>query len=176
VKVIRAVPADATAIAELHVATWRDAYRGQLPDTLLDSLDVSHRSRFWSDVLDDQHNVLIAIHDSVLVGFCSLIPSRDSDGTGRNVAEIAALYVSSKHWRRGVGSALCDRAFKVAADSKYSSITLWVLSSNTAGIHFYEAIGFTRDGTTKAEVDSNGFTYSEIRMRRELNIADSKHE
>ena len=31
---------DARAIAEVHVASWRWAYRGQLPDDLLDGLSV----------------------------------------------------------------------------------------------------------------------------------------
>ena len=45
-----ATPDDARGIAEVHVAGWRWAYRGQMPDALLDSLSVEDRAekrRVW---------------------------------------------------------------------------------------------------------------------------------
>ncbi len=36
----RAVPDDARSIAEVHVETWRAAYRGMVSDSVLDALDV----------------------------------------------------------------------------------------------------------------------------------------
>jgi len=38
-----ATPEDARAIAEVHVASWRYAYRGLLPDDVLDRLSVEER-------------------------------------------------------------------------------------------------------------------------------------
>jgi len=42
-----AVPADARAIAEIHVASWRSAYRGLLPDSLLDAMSVDELEQRW---------------------------------------------------------------------------------------------------------------------------------
>jgi hypothetical protein len=42
-----AVLQDAPAIAAVHVATWRDAYAGLLPDDFLDGLDVDQRAERW---------------------------------------------------------------------------------------------------------------------------------
>ena len=46
---------DARAIAEVHVASWRWAYRGQVPDRILDELSVDEREAIWRAAL---HNDL----------------------------------------------------------------------------------------------------------------------
>ena len=48
----RAEPSDAGAIAEVRVSSWRSAYRGLLPDSLLDALsvpDIASRWKAWSE-------------------------------------------------------------------------------------------------------------------------------
>ncbi|MBI5268002.1 MAG: GNAT family N-acetyltransferase, partial [candidate division Zixibacteria bacterium] len=42
-----ATPADAPAIAELHAASWRTAYRGVLSDTYLDGNIIDERTAVW---------------------------------------------------------------------------------------------------------------------------------
>ena len=121
-----------------------------MPDAILDALDVSKRADFWRGVLSADHSVFVAVRDTSIVGFCSLIASRDDDAVDGAVAEIAALYVCSRHWRCGVARALCSHAFAASATAGYSSITLWVLASNSPAISFYAAVGFVRDGVTKA--------------------------
>jgi hypothetical protein len=39
----RASQSDARAIAEVHVASWRETYRGIVPDAFLDALSVAER-------------------------------------------------------------------------------------------------------------------------------------
>ena len=41
--------ADAPKIAHIHVETWRTAYRGQIPDTVLDAPDVERRTALWRE-------------------------------------------------------------------------------------------------------------------------------
>jgi hypothetical protein len=51
-----AVPQDATRIAEVHVASWRVAYRGLMPDNLLQQLDAESRANVWRELLENpQH-------------------------------------------------------------------------------------------------------------------------
>ena len=42
-RIREAVPADARAMAEIHVRSWQAAYRGQLTDDYLDGLSVEDR-------------------------------------------------------------------------------------------------------------------------------------
>ena len=169
----RATDADANEIADIHVSTWRDAYRGHMPDAILDTLDVPQRARFWRGVLSAEHSIIVAVSDSAIVGFCSLAASRDDDAIPGTVAEIAALYVRSRHWRCGAGRALCSHAFAASAAAGYSSITLWVLASNSSARSFYAAVGFVHDGATKARRMSD-FICEELRMRRALPLPNGR--
>ncbi len=129
-----ATVADAHHIASVHVETWRTAYRGQISDTVLDSLDVERREAFWRERLARAGSpVYVAEEDGVVIGFCDLSPSRDKDADPKKVAEIVAIYVLPRHGRRGAGRALCDCALAEARRRGWESVTLWALASNLGG-------------------------------------------
>lgn len=157
---------DAPKIAHIHVETWRAAYRGQIPDAVLDALDVERRAIFWRErVKQEQGLVLVAEDDGCIKGFCDLAPSRDNDADPKVVAEIVAIYVLPRHWRNGAGWALCDRALAEARRCGYKAVTLWVLASNGAARCFYEAMGFSMDGATKTDKTKDGSDLHEVRFR-----------
>ena len=153
---------DVGAIARIHVHTWRHAYRGIVPDALLDSLDETKSASRVVSWLDAGKVALVAERQGSLVGFCSLLPSRDADapaGTG----EVAAIYVSPDQARRGAGRALLD-ASMAAARGRYPVLTLWVLADNAAARRFYTTVGFVDDGGRK-QVVLGGARLEEIRYR-----------
>jgi GNAT superfamily N-acetyltransferase len=145
-----ATPLDVDSIAQLHVRAWQAAYRGLLPDALLANLTPEKRLPIWtSAVVNPAACVLLAMSESnELLGFCSLLPSRDPDATD-GTAEVTALYVDPNVWRSGVGGALIDAAVESASARGDSTLTLWVLSENTRARAFYEARDFQADGHTK---------------------------
>ncbi len=71
--ILPAQPADAVAIATLHVESWRSAYRGLLPDAFLDGAVVEDRMNLWRERLNgaaaDRQLVLKAISRGALAGF-----------------------------------------------------------------------------------------------------------
>lgn len=147
-----AEPSDSSAIARIHVLTWRAAYRGHIPDGVLDTLDINQRTTFWRKRLAKPPGwVFVAELNRTAVGFCDLIPARDQDADPTRVAEIAAIYVLAEHWRKGLGRALCCRALAEAKAHNHTSVTLWVLASHSPARVFYECLGFTVDGATKID-------------------------
>jgi hypothetical protein len=77
-------PGDARAIAEVHVASWRHAYRGLLPDDYLDRLSVEERERTRREHLEDPSSgwgTLVVDDGGRVVGFSTYGPSRDQDAT-----------------------------------------------------------------------------------------------
>jgi ribosomal protein S18 acetylase RimI-like enzyme len=145
-------PADVQAIASLHVATWRAAYRGQIPDAVLDALSVERRAEYWRKrVTSEKWPVVVAAEGDSVIGFCDLIPSDDKDADSRTVAQIVGMYVSPAHWRKGAGRALCESAQAQARSRGIKTVTLWVLASNTDARHFYERIGFSLDGAEQMD-------------------------
>ena len=49
-----ATPADAAAIAGVHVRSWQAAYRGIVPDEVLDGLSLPDREQRWRSILRAQ--------------------------------------------------------------------------------------------------------------------------
>lgn len=159
--------ADAQRIAQIHVETWRTAYRGQISDAVLDALSVEDRAAFWRERLTQAKDSVFVAEDSGVIGFCDLVPSRDKDGR-QAVGEIVAIYVLSQHWRQGAGQALCDHALAEARRRGYEAVTLWSLASNSSARRFYEVMGFSLDGATKTEKASDGSDLHEVRYRRRV--------
>jgi ribosomal protein S18 acetylase RimI-like enzyme len=142
------------------------AYRGQMPDAVLDALNEERRTVFWQERLTQERGrVFVAEDGGRIVGFCDFIPSRDKDADPQAVAEIAAIYVLPEHWRKGVGRTLCKSVLVEAGRRSYQAVTLWVLASNAAARHFYEALGFSLDGATKTEKAADGSDLHEVRFR-----------
>ena len=71
VRVRRAVVDDAEAIERIRTDTWRAAYRGLMPDSVLDGLgyDATRRRAFMS-ALSAHQFVLVAEDDGAMGGFC----------------------------------------------------------------------------------------------------------
>jgi RimJ/RimL family protein N-acetyltransferase len=146
-----ATPDDARAIAEVHVASWRWAYRGELPAEFLDGLTVDDREREWHEWLTPEQGAgtLVALEGGAVVGFCSFGPSRDDDAD-EQTAEVRTIYLREEVAGRGVGRDLFASANDRLRDLGYRRATLWVMSSNERSRRFYERAGWSWDGRTSA--------------------------
>ena len=161
---------DAHAIARVHVASWKKAYRGQLPDELLDDLSVDARTSRWKKILSDPaggSRALVAEDDAEVLGFASFGRTRDADEDSTRVAEISAIYIHPDAWRQGIGGELLDRSLTELEREGFEVATLWVLESNRRGRDFYEAKGWRDDGGRKVDERPN-VTFHEMRYRTEL--------
>jgi ribosomal protein S18 acetylase RimI-like enzyme len=161
-----ATPDDARAIAEIHVASWQEGYRGQLPDSYLKSLSADARETRWAQSLRDGASVLLVEHAGKPLGFVSYGPSRDDDAPETG-GEIYGLYVHPHAWSTGKGQQLHDGALAALGASGSTVVTLWVLTSNDRAQRFYSRHGWQLDGATKT-VELDGVTLSEVRYKRAL--------
>ncbi len=147
VEIREAVLGDALAIAEVHVASWRWAYRGQLPDETLDSLDVAEREARWREVIPEPTTiVIVAVDDGSVVGFVSAGPTDDDDDPPSS-GELGALYLEQRAVGRGVGRRLLERAVDDMRSAGLDRGSLWVLEANARARRFYERAGWVWDGT-----------------------------
>src|SRR6478736_1330428 len=76
----RASIADAPALARVHVAAWRAAYVGVMPDAFLADLDEARFARGWVSNLEDRvATTLVGIgNDGRVDGFASVGAARDA--------------------------------------------------------------------------------------------------
>jgi ribosomal protein S18 acetylase RimI-like enzyme len=167
IEVRRATERDIEPVARVQVEAWRSAYRGLIPDAVIEARGLEERKQRWTQVISQPaHDLLVAVRADRVIGFCSLIPSRDAGAT-KETGEIAALYVAPEHWRTGAGRQLMRAGGQAARERGYRELTLWVLSSNTRARAFYESMGLVSDGAEKLE-RSNGHALHELRYRRSL--------
>ena len=119
--------ADADAIAALHAASWRSAYRGIFKDsTLGPALDDERRTHWRSKLaaMMPDDTVLIAGD----VGFIAVWAEGDP-GFG---AYIDNLHVRPERRSAGLGRRLLGDAMRRVAGRGESGAYLWVFDGNTA--------------------------------------------
>jgi GNAT superfamily N-acetyltransferase len=187
-------PDEARAIAEVHVVSWRAAYRGLLPAEVLDGISVDGRERMWAGILRDpapRRAVLVAAEDAKVLGFAALGPSRVAElaveaGTTEGIAEgtveattaetgieietgeVYALYLHPDHWGTGLGARLHTAGLRRLREYGFVSAVLWVLAGNERALAFYRRAGWTEDGGTKLDHGPGGAELDEIRLTRTL--------
>lgn len=129
---------DASAIAHVHVESWRTTYAGIVPDAYLAGLDEILRARLWQEWLAGSALVLVAEKDGHVVGFAH-------GGSNREAledcdAELYSVYLLREAQRHGVGSALLRTIASALFERGFRSMAVWVLERNPAR-SFYEKMG-----------------------------------
>lgn len=148
---------------EVRLATWRAAYRGLVPDPVLDELVVTPDlvAARTAMAQDPEHALQVALVDGVVVGIAAAGPPRDEDLHPADVTELGALYVLPEHWGAGHGRSLLEA---VLARRPRPTQVLWVLEGNDRARAFYASCGFTCDGRRRTE--HLGAPVAEVRMAR----------
>ncbi len=139
-------PADAAAIARVHVETWRAAYAGIVPDASLGAMTESKQALQWNNTIRRAvapEAVLVAESSDLpggrIVGFGSCGRARKRPGTG----EVFTLYVAPDWQGRGIGRRLLHGLLAKLKTGGLNEALVWVLSDNPARF-FYEAMGGRR--------------------------------
>lgn len=133
----RARPGDASAIAQVHVRSWRESYRGLVPDAYLAQLSVAGHERHWRQTFAAGGWAFVAEWEQRVVGFASGGLSR----ARRDISgELYLLYVLRASQGRGVGRALFDACHYELARCGHRGLLVWVLAENPAR-GFYERLG-----------------------------------
>lgn len=145
----RARQMDAMGIAAVHVAAWRSAYAGILPDTYLARLSMPRQTVYYDSMIRrTDTGVFVATASGIdvppgerprIVGFTTAAPSWTANphlGEG----EIATLYVLDDWRDRGIGRRLMRAAGTFLAEGGCRSAHVWVLRDNPSR-WFYQRLG-----------------------------------
>lgn len=148
---------DAVAIEAVHFASRDAVYRGRIPDWPRHGPAKPERIERWRMWLSDPEIVvLVGEIEGAIVGFVTMRSSTDEHEDDGRVAEMPTLYVDPTHWRRGLGTALCDAALDEARARGHSELTLWVVDLNVGAQRFYTSYGFSEDGGTTVDRGASG--------------------
>jgi len=156
----RAILEDAKGIAEVHVKSWQETYKGIVDQEYLDNLKVEDRFRMWEaglSVKNHSEPVYVAENrQGEIIGFASFGAERSkrfaADG------ELYAIYLLEKYKGSKIGTALFAAGVKDFL-SHYSSILVWVLAENKSRL-FYEK--FVPEKAGEEEITIAGKKHKEI--------------
>ena len=167
IQIRSALPADALAIAGVHVRSWQVAYRDLLPAEYLNSLRPEDRAARYDFTHADpaMPHTRVAEAAGVILGFATTMPSRDSSLPQHG--ELCALYVDPDRWGSGLGVALIADARDRLARQGFRQSLLWLLAGNMRADRFYRADGWSPDGARKSDVIW-GIDVEELRYQRPL--------
>ncbi|TCB96226.1 GNAT family N-acetyltransferase [Micromonospora zingiberis] len=149
----REEPADAEAIARVHVSGWRAGYAGIMPDEVLALLNPIAWAQRRRDLgtADPEHpfTTLLAETDGVPAGFTTFGPYRNNQDRGDldpAYGEVVAMYVAPEHWGDGTARALFGAARAGLLDRGWTEYRVWVLADNHRARRFYQRAGLSPDG------------------------------
>lgn len=145
-----ATVADASAIAHVHVSSWRSTYTGLVADSYLASLDPIARTEQWQQWLTLDLPILVAEDAGSLVGFAGggalrePLPGFD--------AELFAIYLLASAQHQGTGTLLLRSLAARLVTRGHTALLAWVLSVNSSR-HFYGHTGAHLVSAKQIEID-----------------------
>ena len=150
ISIRRARPSDAVSIAAVHVAAWRSAYPGILPEGYLARLSVPRQAAYYDAAIRSSTAVFVAAASGTdvppgsgarIVGFTTAGRARGGEFARRlGEGEVETLYVLDDWRERGVGRRLMRAAATHLADTGCKSCFVWVLRDNPSR-WFYQRLG-----------------------------------
>jgi GNAT superfamily N-acetyltransferase len=156
IEVRPAVPADAMAVARVHVRAWQVGYHGLMPADYLASLRAEDRAARYTFDRADGPRTAVGVRDGAIAGLVTTLGD-----------EVCALNVDPDLWGAGVGRALIAYARGELAATGATEGRLWMLVGNVRAERFY-----TRDGWRLTDVTRTatvwGLACDEVELRRPL--------
>ena len=160
---------DASAVARIYLACWRDGYRGIVPDAVLDRMNLVRETASWRRAIaatPPAHQILVVERAGAgVVGFLSYGPERDEQspalrrpgagsagGATKGRGEIFTLYMLPRFQGAGGGRRLLAGAAEALLAEGYNGAVLWVLSENLAARGFYERLNGQASGRRQSRV------------------------
>lgn len=139
-RVRRAAPDDIPRIAEVHVASWNDHYRGILDDAEIDKRTIGYRIEAWEKTLEvpGQLTYVAESNGDAIQGFASaLVMPSAPDGFD---CYLGLLYLTAEATGQGIGRALLRALAADLVLQNCENMALRVLRANPSRA-FYEHLG-----------------------------------
>lgn len=140
---------DAKILGQIHSESWKVAYKGVVPDEVLNNLTAEKRQKYFEKALTEGwEEDAIIFKDDKAVGLICIGKCRDEDKE-EFWGEIWGIYLLPEYWNMGIGFELMNWGLNELKRRNYKKIALWVLERNINARNFYEKMGFKHDGTIK---------------------------
>ena len=124
---------DTQAIAAVQSVSWKDAYKGMLPDEYLGNDVADELARHWKALEICPKDVVLVAEEGEIIGFVAVWCRPDPF--------IDNLHVLPDWRSKGVGKKLMTAAAEQLVQLSHSTAYLWVLEENDRAVKLYEELG-----------------------------------
>lgn len=146
----KAIQADASGIAAVHVESWQTTYKGIIPQHFLDELSVEKRIKLWNRNLENRENMIFVAEDSSgIIGF--ITGGKREENTEVGAADLTSLYLLDACHGQGIGRKLVDQLMDDFKKQGYKKVYVDVLADNDTR-YFYMYLGADYVRTVKARI------------------------
>lgn len=125
----RAVLTDAANIANVHVKSWQQSYKGLIDSDYLSNMSIDERTERWKKWLLQKSHIVLVLEDEErnLCGFISGGPIRSHHPYE---CEVYAFYLLKHVQQKGFGTKMLRRFAAECAANEMKSMIVWVLKDN----------------------------------------------
>lgn len=160
ITVRKAIFEDSAEIANVHINSWREAYKGLICDDYLNDRPLYFKDRYelWKKVTinESQITLVAECEKNGVVGFINGTNGRDVGM--KDYAEVWCIYLLEKYQGQQIGFNLLKTYFDAQLALGFDKGYLWVLADNPT-ISFYEKAGGKHNGKTiEDEIGREKFT------------------
>lgn len=139
IEIRRAKPADAAAIAAVHDAAWRTAYRGLIPGVELERMVLRRGPRWWDAAIRRGSRLSVLLVGDDLAGYVNFGGNRTKSLPYGG--EIYEIYLQPLYQGLGFGQRLFSAARRDLALARLDGLVVWALAENENAVGFYKALG-----------------------------------
>lgn len=132
---------DIPAIARIYTDSWKETYRGLMPDAFLESITYEVSAEKWTDYPEQPGQYVFVAYDSEqAVGMAGLKLYTEQP----DCALLDALHIVRERRGQGFGKRLLGTAAREARDQGVSRMQIFALIGNDRAIQMYEHLGARR--------------------------------
>lgn len=147
---------DSLQIAEVHIKSWQQAYKGIISEEYLNNLSVKDRQQMWESSLSsprDDAPVYVAVNEEgSIVGFASFGIERERRRPMEG--ELYAIYLLNENRRSGNGTMLLKAGIQDLIKHNFKSVLVWVLAENPSR-EFYEKFSPAKVDTKTIQIGND---------------------
>ena len=135
---------DLTAIANIHIESWRDSYSEVFTPEVMNREIIPSLKEHWQNIVIQNDDVVLVAADKDIIGFiavwCRPIPFIDN------------LHVKPSLRSKNVGTLLLKSAAGALLKKEKNSGYLWVFNTNENAIRFYQKLGGVQTDYSMKEI------------------------
>lgn len=131
-KIRRAVLTDAANIAQVHVKSWQQSYKGLVDSDYLAQMSIEERTAKWEKWLRQGNSHIVLVLEDDERNLCGFISGGAIRSHHPYAGEVYAFYLLKHVQQKGFGTKMLRMFVTELAAIDKNSMIVWVLKDNPA--------------------------------------------